>query len=77
MALESIALIADQQTQNLLAFSGAMMQTRMNFFEAAVNQQITDLIENPSDPTELLGHMNSAAAATRGSQAPILPDPTR
>jgi hypothetical protein len=44
---------------------------------AAVNQQITDLIENPSDPTELLGHMNSAAAAVRGSQAPILPDPTR
>lgn len=77
MSLESITAVADQQTQNLLAFSGALAQSRMNFLEASVNQQITDLIENPSDPTELLGHMNSAAAAVRGSQAPILPDPTR
>jgi hypothetical protein len=77
MSLESITAVADQQTQNLLAFSGALAQSRMNFLEASVNQQITDLIENPSDPTELLAHMNSAAAVTRGSQAPILPDPTR
>jgi hypothetical protein len=77
MALESINLVADQQTQNLLAFSGAIMQSRMTFFENAVNQQITDLIENPSDPTEVLAHINTSAAALRGSQAPIQPDPTR
>lgn len=75
MSLQSIEAIADQQTQNLLSFSGALAQARMNFMEIAVNQQVTDLIENPSDPTELLGYINSAAAVTRGAQAPILPDP--
>jgi hypothetical protein len=77
MSDEAIKTISDQQTQNLMAVSGANTEGRINFMTAAVNQQITDLIENPSDPTELLGHMNSAAAAVRGSQAPILPDPTR
>lgn len=73
MSLESITAIADQQTQNLLAVSGAIGSGQANFAANAINQQITDLLENPSDPTELLGYIGAASAATRGAQPPIMP----
>ena len=75
MSQESIIAVADQQTQNLLAVSGAIGAGQAKFVAATINQQITDLVEYPSDPTELLGAIVQSSAATRGAQPPIMPEP--
>lgn len=73
MSLESITIIADQQTQNLLAINGTIGAGQSKFAAAVINQQITDLVEFPSDSTELLASIGAASAATRGAQPPIMP----
>jgi len=69
----ALADIAAQMSEQLLAVSNGITTNSMQFYNVVTNQQITDVIENPSDPSEVIGSIGVTAAALRGAQPPIQP----
>ena len=71
--LGGIASTHAQTTQNNLTFAQTTAQGQSGFTAALLAQQSIDLVENPSDPTELLAQLPVTAASLRGSQPPVQP----
>lgn len=71
--MDQLQLLSNQIFGELMAFSANSHRLAITFGTAVVNQQITDVVEYPSDAAENVGAMNANAAMLRGSQAPIYP----
>lgn len=67
----ALAEILGQMSEQLAVVSNGITTNSMQFFNVVTNQQITDVIENPSDPSEVVGGIGVTAAALRGAQPPI------